>query len=127
MHLIHPVFHVSRLLPYIPNDVAEFPHRPLPTRPSPVAHDESNPRAWYYVDHIINGCINMHEPRYPKLKFLVRWSEPYTDPWYDTWPPLANVRKLEVFREFLKTYTYKALSDTPDFAAFARRWPGSIL
>ena len=67
MHLIHPVFHVSRLLPFISNDDAEFPHRPLPTRPSPVAHDESNPRAWYYVDHIISGRVNMQEPRYPKL------------------------------------------------------------
>ena len=102
MHLIHPVFHVSRLLPYIPNDVAEFPHRPLPTRPSPVAHDESNPRAWYYEDHIINGRVNMQDLRYPKLEFLVRWSEPYTDPCHDKWLPLANVRRLDVFRDSLR-------------------------
>ena len=72
------------------------------------------------------GKCNALNRRSVSTSHTSQGSEPYTDPCHDKWLPLANVRKLEVFREFLKTDKYKALPDTPDFAALAHRWPHTV-
>ena len=49
------------------------------------------------------------------------------DPTEDRWLPTANVKTLDVFRDFMASDIFLRFKRTPEFQAFAKRWPRSVL
>eukprot|EP00798_Chlamydomonas_sp_ICE-L_P009632 gene9632-7546_t len=75
MSRVHPVFHVSRLLPWTPNNEDEFPGRHIPNQPIPAAKDYVYGDA-YEVDRILDVKIaqdptSRARPKADNIFFLV--------------------------------------------------------
>ena len=105
---LHPVFHVSRLLPWTSSDSAEFPDRPDPPQPLRDARDFIRGPDVYAVDRLLDVKMatdpeSRARPKAPCLFFKVRWSPPYQSPDEDTWEPLRVLSKLDALRDFLAT------------------------
>lgn len=79
---IHPVFHISKLLPY--NDTDKFQIRQQENRPPPVLTVDDEP-AWY-VEKIINK-----RKKKGVLEYLVKW-ENFPN-WENTWEPISNLKQ----------------------------------
>lgn len=80
----HPVFHISKLKPYRPNDAADFPAR-RPPRPDPIDVEGEEE---YFVERIVD-----EKGRGLRRKFLVKWRG-YPDD-ESTWEPLEAVKDTE--------------------------------
>jgi hypothetical protein len=125
MSRIHPVFHVSRLLPWTPSPPDEFPDRHIPDQPLPAAADFVTDA--YVLDQILDVCIKK-DPNFPhpNLLFLVHWAPPYADPKFNSWEPYRNLKKTTAMHVFLRSPTYQDFTTTASFKAFARRFPQKV-
>lgn len=91
---IHPVFHISRLLPWTDNDNDLFPNRPTAPQTTPVALKSVTPTA----DAITSVRLGYDKKLRPSVMFLVQWSATSgRDP---SWEPLDNVRHLSALRVY---------------------------
>ena len=130
MSRVHPVFHVSRLLPWTPNPESEFPDRPTPPQPIPAARDYVHGDV-YTVDRITDVCIkpdpsSTARPKADNIFFRVTWAPPYQDPSYDSWEPYRNLSKLDALKVFLATPSYQAFVAVPQFKSFAFKYPREV-
>lgn len=130
MSRVHPVFHVSRLLPWTPNPTEEFPTRQIPDQPIPAARDFVHGEA-YEVDRIMDVKIaqdpeSRARPKANSMFFLVKWSAPYSDPSHDSWEPYRNLKKLDAMKVFLRSPTYAAFTATAEFKEFAAKYKAKI-
>lgn len=130
MSRVHPVFHVSRLLPWTPNPESEFPDRPTPPQPIPAARDYVHGDV-YTVDRITDVCIQPDPSSTARLKadnifFRVKWAPPYQDPSFDSWEPYRNLNKLDALKAFLASPSYQAFVVTPPFKSFASKYPRKV-
>ena len=121
---LHPVFHVSRLLPWTPNPDEEFPDRPLPDQPIRNAKDYVYGET-YQVDQLTDVKIDVDpnskaRPKASCLFFKVKWSPPYNDPSQDTWEPMRNVSKLDAFKAFLASPAWQSFASSDAYKNFAR-------
>lgn len=122
---MHPVFHVSRLLPWADSDAAEFPQRSLPDQPLRGAADYIYGKA-FEVDSILDCKIDVdpHSRARPKascLFFKVKWSPPYEDPEYDSWEPMRALTKLHAFRAFLRSAAWDKFAASDAYKEFAAK------
>eukprot|EP00798_Chlamydomonas_sp_ICE-L_P014004 gene14005-19938_t len=130
MSRVHPVFHVSRLLPWTPNNEDEFPGRHIPNRPIPAAKDYVYGDA-YEVDRILDVKIaqdpaSRARPKADNIFFLVKWAPPYQDPSEDTWEPYRNLKSLDAMNVFLRSPEYHTFTLTPAFLSFACKHKAKI-
>ncbi len=112
MSRVHPVFHVSRLMPWLTN--AELPGQPQPDRPVPAAADFVSGDDVFEVESI-TAC--RATPSGTSLQFLVRWTG-YDAP---TWEPYANVKRTDAFRSFLASETWKSFTSSTTFRRLPSR------
>eukprot|EP00798_Chlamydomonas_sp_ICE-L_P006474 gene6474-3111_t len=130
MSRVHPVFHVSRLLPWAPNNEDEFPGRHIPNQPIPAAKDYVYGDA-YEVDRILDVKIaqdpsSSARPKADNIFFLVKWAPPYQDPSEDSWEPYRNLKSLDAMKTFLHSPEYHAFTLTSAFQSFARKYKAKI-
>jgi hypothetical protein len=92
---IHPVFHVSKLRKYVPNDSVAFPTREHIIRPAP---DMVDGQEEYEVEEIVDKRSRMRG-RKEVIEYLVKWKGyPASD---NTWEPLSNLANAsEAIAEF---------------------------
>jgi hypothetical protein len=85
----HPVFHISKLKRYNPNDTNNFPSRE-PPRPGPIDVDGEEE---FEVEAIVD-----EKGKGRGLRYLVKWrGYPDTD---NGWEPLANVKGTEALKRW---------------------------
>jgi hypothetical protein len=84
---LHPVFNISRLRAYKPNDLVKFPAREKLDRPPPLLEDEDE---GYEVESVLDKCrIRAKNGRYVDW-YLVKWSGyPVSDA---TWKQGAHLK-----------------------------------
>jgi hypothetical protein len=124
----YPVFHVSRLLPWLDNP-SEFPQRPVPEQPA--AAKEYVYGEVFEVQAIAEAklTVDTHSRTRPKpltLSFLVKWAPPYQDPSHDSWEPMHNLKKLDAFRHFLSSPAWYTFASTPAYLAFAAKYKTKV-
>jgi hypothetical protein len=125
MSRVHPVFHVSRLLPWQDSSSAEFPDRHIPDQPIPAATEYVTDG--YLVDSIIGVRIQRdHQYKHPGLYFHVKWAPPYQDPKHNTWEPYRNLSKTDAMKMYLQSPAYQQFVQSPAFKAFAKKFPGKV-
>ncbi|GAX78391.1 hypothetical protein CEUSTIGMA_g5833.t1 [Chlamydomonas eustigma] len=126
---IHPVFHVSRLLPWNDNPTSEFPQRDTPSQPL------ANPRDYVHNAHPVHSILDCRiqtdpdsraRPKSKCLFFKVRWSTPNPDQPIDTWEPMRSLTKLTAFKVFLSSPTWSTFVQTPAYLSFARLFKTKI-
>jgi hypothetical protein len=130
MSRVHPVFHVSRLLPWTDNPETEFPTRLIPAQPIPAARDYVYGDA-YEVDKITDVQIkpdptSRARPKAPCLFFRVKWAPPYQDPSHDSWEPLRNLSRLDAFKAFIHSPAFSQFAASPEYLQFASRFPRKV-
>jgi hypothetical protein len=105
---LHPVFNVSRLRPYRPNDPAQFPDRDTIDRPPPdLAYSDGS--AAYIVEAVLDKKTEK-SGRSRVVKYLVKWQGyPDSD---NTWEPVSNLKPPKAGAEVWEMVQ-----------AFERRWP----
>jgi len=113
---LHPVFHVSRLEPFIPDTFNRPPRRHPEALVNDAAH-EYRVGAISDVAYASDGSC---------LLFRVRWAEPYDDPRHDTWEPFTGVQDCAALSDFLSTETWRLFSRTKDFQKFSRLHPRGV-
>ena len=128
---VHPVFHVSRLLPLTDNDDNLFPGRVQPERPVPTAADYVAGEHTYDVHSLLDVKIDTdpastaRDPEARKrLFFQVFWGPPWDPPC--TWEPLRHVAKLDALRDFLCTERWLRFKDSAEYRNFARKNPRMV-
>jgi hypothetical protein len=117
MSRVHPVFHVSRLLPWRVN--AELPDQPQPDRPVPAAADFVSGDDVYEVDSILDCRV---APSRSTVQFLVRWTG-YADP---TWEPFSHVKRTDALRAFLLSSRWNAFAGSSAYVSLPRRVQESL-
>jgi len=127
---VHPVFHVSRLLPWTVNPSDEFPDRPIPPQPIRNARDYVYGDT-YLVDKILDCKIDVDptsraRPKAQCLFFRVKWSPPYSDPSHDSWEPMRNLTRLDAFKAFLSSTTWLSFTSTDAYKAFAAKYKSKV-
>ena len=130
MARVHPVFHVSRLLPWLENPDTEFPGRPVPEQPIRAARDFVYGDT-FEVDSILDCKVDMDptsraRPKADSLFFRVKWSPPYSDPSHDSWEPLRSVSRLDAFKLFLNSTAWRQFAVTDAYKAFAMKYKSKI-
>jgi hypothetical protein len=130
MSRVHPVFHVSKLLPWTDNPDAEFPDRPAPNQPIPAAKDYVYGDS-YEVHSILDVKIAVDpdstaRPKASCLFFLVSWAAPYHDPSNDRWEPLRSLSRLDALRSFLLSPSWASFAVSLPYKAFSKKYPAKI-
>jgi hypothetical protein len=123
MSRVHPVFHISRLLPWTNNDEDEFPGRVLPSTPTPVAEEYVFGDDVYTVSKILDVKLDTENSKAAPLQFLVRWAAPWQDPSNDTWEPYSNLNKLTAMQHFLKSRAFSKFAATKAYKAYVAAIP----
>jgi hypothetical protein len=84
---VHPVFHISKLKKYVPNDDIRFPIRKHVIRPPPAMIDGQEE---YEVEEIVDKRIRKSRTgKTQSVEYLVKWKGyPSCD---NTWEPLSNL------------------------------------
>ena len=115
---IHPVFHVSLLLPWQTDSV--HPGRPLPQRPVPSASDFIQGDDVFVVDSLVGVQVGADPATRSKtLLFRVRWlGYGAAD---DTWEPYRHVARLDALGTFLAGPEWAAFRASPAYATFWAR------
>lgn len=92
---IHPVFHASRLSPFVVDTIPKRTPEPLPAVVTPQGEEE------YEVEEILASGLT--GGRNPKIKYKVKWKGyPLSD---SSWEPLANLSHCAgAIREFHRKY-----------------------
>jgi hypothetical protein len=123
MGRMHPVFHVSRLLPWVAD--ADNSSRVQGQRPEPAVAEFVTDG--YEVQQLLDVKIGP-DPRYrgEALLFKVRWAAPYDAEEHDSWEPLRGVAKLDVLQPFLQSAVWAAFKATPSFSTFRRKYPRKL-
>jgi hypothetical protein len=129
MSRVHPVFHVSRLLPWTPNPDDDFPDRATPPQPIASASDVTGNA--YEVDKIMDVKIatdpdSRARPKADTLFFQVKWAPLYHDPVHDSWEPYRNLSKLDALMTFLRSPAYQDFTKTPAFTRFAAKYKAKV-
>ena len=115
---IHPVVHVSRLLPW--HTDTEFPEHESPHRPAPFASDYVYGDNVFEVDSILDVKFSGPPTRKSaKLLFKTRWVG--YDESEDTWQTLASVMRLDALTSFLGSSRWAQFSDTEVFRTWLQR------
>ena len=127
---MHPVFHISRLLPWTSNPDDEFPDRQIPDQPLRSAREFVYGDT-YLVDRILDCKIDLDptsraRPKAPCLFFLVKWSQPYSDPSHDSWEPMRNLSKLDAFKEFISSPAWHTFTASDAYKSFALKYRSKI-
>jgi len=130
MSRVHPVFHVSKLLPWTDTSDSQFPDRPAPDQPIPAAKDFVYGAA-YEVHSILDVKIAIDpestaRPKAPCLFFLVRWAAPYHDPSHDSWEPLRSLSKLDALRSFLSSPNWSSFAFSDDYKTFSLKYKSKL-
>jgi hypothetical protein len=124
MSKVHPVFHVSKLLPWRTD--YEFPDHPTPDHPTPSASD-APPTGEFYLDYILDvKCDIYADTGKPELLFRVRWSEPYNSPEHDTWEPYRHVKGRDALTAFLTTPVWQTFKVSQQYKDFLKTHPRTI-
>ncbi|GLC38245.1 hypothetical protein PLESTM_000703600 [Pleodorina starrii] len=113
---IHPVFHISRLLPWTDNDPTLFPDRPPPPPAVPVALESPYDSADTTITAVRLGYDKQLRP---SVVFLVQWSA-NRDP---SWEPYDVARRLPAFRAFLDTASWTTFKLSDRYAWFRSKFP----
>ena len=124
MSRVHPVFHVSRLLPWHSSDTAEFPGRQPPDTPTPVAEEYVFGDDVYTVSKLLDVRL-FTDPatKASVLQFKVRWAAPWHHPSNDSWEPYDSLTKLTAMQVFLKSARWRQFAATKSFKAFVAAIP----
>ena len=101
MRAVHPVFHVSKLRPYIANDDDRFPRREAKR-----FYDFGNDPEAEWVVSSIDDHAWIKSP--PHWEFRVQWEDGDT-----TWEPLSTVNKLAAMDGYLELMGVKVPSKLP--------------
>ena len=130
MSRVHPVFHVSKILPWSDNPDTLFPDRILPDQPIPAAKDFVYGDA-FEVQSILDVKIAVDpdstaRPKAPCLFFLVRWAAPYNDPSHDSWEPLRSLSKLDALRAYLSTPSWLSFCSSDAYKAFSLKFKSKV-
>jgi hypothetical protein len=89
---IHPVFHVSRLKPFLTS--AEFPNRDTTSRPPPVLELSDQ----HYVVESLLDMKTTGRGAHQRRLYLVKWKG---YPLYEsTWEPESSLTRLAAYRDF---------------------------
>jgi hypothetical protein len=128
---LHPVFHVSRLLPWRSSPDDEFPSRHSPAQPIPPATDYLTGDNAFECDRILDVAVRTDpesraRPKAPNLFFKVKWAPPYHDPVHDSWEPYRNLKRLDAMKAFLRSPAYTAFLSTPAFQQFAAKHKAKV-
>mgnify|MGYP002655008442 CR=1 FL=1 len=123
MTRVHPVFHISRLLPW--HEDTEHPNHVPPDRPMPAVTDSFT--NGYLVHKLLDVKIGP-DPRYrgQALLFKVKWASPYEGDEHDTWEPYRNVAKLDALQDFLTTPAWHRFKTSNAYTAFRRKYPRKL-
>jgi hypothetical protein len=130
MSRLHPVFHVSRLLPWVANPDDQFPTRVTPPQPIPAAADYVHGDV-YIVDRLLDVKVmpdpeSRARPRADSIFFLVKWAAPYHDPSHNSWEPYRNLKRLDALKTFLRAPAYQSFVASPEFARFAAKYKSKV-
>jgi hypothetical protein len=130
MSRVHPVFHVSRLLPWTDNSDLDFPDRPLPDQPIRDARDYVHGDA-FLVDRILDCKVDIDptsraRPKASALLFRVKWSPPWHASEHDSWEPLRNLSKLDALKSFLSSPEWFTFRASDSYKQFARKFPSKV-
>ena len=125
---VHPVFHVSRLLPWTTNDEVEFPNRLQSDQVLPPLKDYIKGPTVHEVASISDCKIaddpdSIARPKTPCIYFLVNWSSSTIAP---SWEPLRNVRRLDALTSFLTSPAWMTFIATSAYKIFAQKYPQKL-
>ena len=96
MKLLHPVFHIRLLEPYIPDPIPNRRHPP----PPPVEIDED-------LEYEVSAILDSRKRR-NRLEYLVEWIGYENTPEHRTWEPADNVANAsDYIRDFHRRYPHK--------------------
>jgi hypothetical protein len=128
---LHPVFHVSKLLPWHSSSDADFPDRELPAQPLRRVSDYVRGDDVFEVDEIFDVKIatdpsSRARPKAPCLFFKVKWAPPYASSEHDSWEPLRNLAKLEVLKIFLSSSLWQVFAASDAYKAFALKFKSKV-
>jgi transposase InsO family protein len=118
---MHHVFHVSRLLPWTPNDPTVFPGRHVPAQPIPSAKDYIYGDDVFIVDSLLDCKIEQGQ-----LRFLVGWAAPFSDPKHNSWEPMKNLSKLDAYRAYIASPAFATFASTAAYQQFAAKYPKRV-
>ena len=94
LNKVHPVFHVSQLEPYPPD---EFPGRPVEPPPPVVIDDEVE----HEIDQILDSKIDKRYRTGPQLRYYVKWTGYEGTDEETSWEPATFLRHaLDTVRDF---------------------------
>lgn len=84
---IHPVFNISLLQPFSPDEITE---QPVLRPPSPIIHDRQEE---FEVEQILDSCL-----RYQHLEYLIHWKGYGCAE--DSWEPATEVKAPRLIHKF---------------------------
>lgn len=137
---VHPVFHVSRLLPGTEASAAPGPVAPgtpammVPLPPAPVespvawaspsaSGDEASPPRRMGGDVVMGVSVSQGGQLQPAVLFHMRWAVPRSDGRTEGWEPYPAVAKLPAVREYLRGSEWREWKRSDEAQRFFSRWP----
>ena len=137
MSRLHPVFHVSRLLPFTSSDPDEFPDRPTESRPAPSSEADITDPFYELVDEILDHKIGP-DPLVPVKKgrrapktilFRVTWHPNLSEAEQrrrPAWVPFYKLSRHFSWQCYQYDIGWKHFIQTPAYQAFAEANPSQV-